>query len=44
MLGSEPSRSGRQHGEEVDVLVDTAAASQLGAVFNDAADPGILIA
>jgi hypothetical protein len=33
------SRSGRQHGEEVTVTSDIAAASQLGAVGNDAADP-----
>jgi hypothetical protein len=39
MPGSELSRGGRQHGEEIDVL-DTATASHLGAVFNDAADPG----
>src|SRR6266478_1249802 len=38
MLVSEPSRSGRQHGEEIDVL-DTATASQLGAVADDTTDP-----
>jgi hypothetical protein len=28
----------RQHGEEIEVIIDTAAAPQLGAVVNDAAD------
>jgi hypothetical protein len=37
MLGSEPSRNGRQHGEEV-YVVHTATAPQLGAV-DDASDP-----
>jgi hypothetical protein len=40
MLGSEPSRNGRQHGEEVYVVDDIPAAPQLGAVADDAADPG----
>jgi hypothetical protein len=39
MLGSEPSRSGRQHGEKVTVTSDIATAPQLGAVVDDAADP-----
>jgi hypothetical protein len=33
------SRSGRQHGEEIDVVGSPPAASQLGAVADDTADP-----
>jgi hypothetical protein len=40
MSGSEPSRGGRQHGEEVRVVDVASPAPQLGAVVNDAADPG----
>lgn len=40
MLGSELSRSGRQHGEEVGIVGDDAAASQLGRVSNYLADAG----
>jgi hypothetical protein len=40
MLGCELTRSGRQHGEEVDVLDTVPASSQLGAVVDDASGPG----